>query len=91
MQRISQLSSHLAKGAVRGSASESTSTPHQADRNIPTDTNSIMTKTKVVVTRRLIDEAQNILDAKKSELEVVQWNSEKVQHPVQYIRVRTTN
>ncbi|PSN61654.1 hypothetical protein BS50DRAFT_578194 [Corynespora cassiicola Philippines] len=33
-------------------------------------------KTKVVVTRSLIDEAQTLLDA-HSELEIVQWNSEK--------------
>jgi len=37
-----------------------------------------MAKTKVVVTRQLIDEAQSLLDAKKEELEVVQWQSEKV-------------
>ncbi|RYO06739.1 hypothetical protein AA0119_g2396 [Alternaria tenuissima] len=36
-----------------------------------------MAKTKVVVTRQLIDEAQRILDAKKEDLEVVQWQSEK--------------
>jgi glyoxylate/hydroxypyruvate reductase len=39
-----------------------------------------MAKTKVVVTRQLIDEAQEILDTKKNELEIVQWNSEKVCH-----------
>jgi hypothetical protein len=40
------------------------------------------TKTKVVVTRQLIDEAQRLLDAKKEDLEVVQWQSEKVRvHP----------
>jgi hypothetical protein len=33
-------------------------------------------KTKVVVTRQLIDEAQKLLDA-QGDLEVVQWNSEK--------------
>jgi glyoxylate/hydroxypyruvate reductase len=37
-----------------------------------------MAKTKVVVTRQLIDEAQRILDAKKEELDIVQWDSEKV-------------
>jgi glyoxylate/hydroxypyruvate reductase len=37
-----------------------------------------MAKTKVVVTRQLIQEAQSILDAKKEELDIVQWNSEKV-------------
>ncbi|KAH7398575.1 hypothetical protein BKA66DRAFT_408009 [Pyrenochaeta sp. MPI-SDFR-AT-0127] len=36
-----------------------------------------MAKTKVVVTRQLIDEAQRILDAKKDDLEIVQWQSEK--------------
>ncbi|KAJ4368416.1 hypothetical protein N0V83_006773 [Neocucurbitaria cava] len=36
-----------------------------------------MAKTKVVVTRQLIDEAQQILDEKKGELEIVQWQSEK--------------
>jgi glyoxylate/hydroxypyruvate reductase len=37
-----------------------------------------MAKTKVVVTRQLIDEAQRLLDAKQYELEIVQWQSEKV-------------
>jgi glyoxylate/hydroxypyruvate reductase len=37
-----------------------------------------MAKTKVVVTRGLFDEAQKLLDAKKEELEIVQWESEKV-------------
>jgi glyoxylate/hydroxypyruvate reductase len=37
-----------------------------------------MAKTKVVITRQLIHEAQSILDAKKEELDIVQWNSEKV-------------
>ncbi|XP_014562698.1 hypothetical protein COCVIDRAFT_83563 [Bipolaris victoriae FI3] len=36
-----------------------------------------MTKTKVVVTRQLIDEAQKLLDAKNESLEIVQWQSEK--------------
>ncbi|KAI8942833.1 hypothetical protein NX059_000873 [Plenodomus lindquistii] len=36
-----------------------------------------MAKIKVVVTRQLIDEAQSILDAKKDELDIVQWQSEK--------------
>lgn len=34
-------------------------------------------KTKVVVTRRLIDEAQKLLDS-ATDLEIVQWDSEKV-------------
>ena len=37
-----------------------------------------MARTKVVVTRQLIDEAQRLLNAKKEDLEVVQWQSEKV-------------
>ncbi|KAL6703506.1 hypothetical protein ACN47E_009604 [Coniothyrium glycines] len=36
-----------------------------------------MGKPKVVVTRALIDEAQTLLDAKKEELDIVQWQSEK--------------
>ncbi|EUC41854.1 hypothetical protein COCMIDRAFT_8481 [Bipolaris oryzae ATCC 44560] len=36
-----------------------------------------MAKTKVVVTRQLIDEAQKLLDAKNESLEIVQWQSEK--------------
>ncbi|KAF1919897.1 D-isomer specific 2-hydroxyacid dehydrogenase [Ampelomyces quisqualis] len=36
-----------------------------------------MSKPKVVVTRQLIDEAQRILEDRKGELEIVQWNSEK--------------
>ncbi|KAF2844800.1 glyoxylate reductase [Plenodomus tracheiphilus IPT5] len=36
-----------------------------------------MAKPKVVVTRQLIEEAQSLLDAKKDELEIIQWQSEK--------------
>ncbi|KAF1846471.1 uncharacterized protein K460DRAFT_281634 [Cucurbitaria berberidis CBS 394.84] len=36
-----------------------------------------MARSKVIVTRQLFDEAQRLLDAKKDELEVVQWPSEK--------------
>ncbi|KNG48883.1 glyoxylate reductase [Stemphylium lycopersici] len=36
-----------------------------------------MAKSKVVVTRQLINEAQGLLDAKKNDLEIVQWQSEK--------------
>ncbi|KAH7088751.1 hypothetical protein FB567DRAFT_559402 [Paraphoma chrysanthemicola] len=36
-----------------------------------------MARQKVVVTRQLIDEAQELLDAKKDDLEIVQWKSEK--------------
>lgn len=81
MQRLSLLSSHLAEGS--GSSSPNQSTPHQTDRDNPADTNTTMAKTKVVVTRQLIDEAQEILDAKKNELEIVQWNSEKVCHKLE--------
>jgi len=80
MQRLSQVSSHIGQRtvAVSASTSTSTSTPHLADL---ADTNTAsMGKSKVVVTRQLIDEAQKILDEKKDELEIVQWNSEKVRH-----------
>jgi hypothetical protein len=91
MLRISQISSHLVEGVIRSSATIATSTPHQADRDVSTITNDNMAKTKVVVTRQLIDEAQDILNAKKSELEIVQWNSEKVCRPRQNIRETTTD
>ena len=35
---------------------------------------------KVVVTRQLIDDAQQLLNAKSDELEIVQWDSEKASH-----------
>jgi hypothetical protein len=78
MQRISQLSSHLTERSIYSSASNSTITPHQTVCDNPANTNTTMAKTKVVVTRQLIHEAQSILDAKKEELDIVQWNSEKV-------------
>ena len=79
MQRLSQLSSHLVQGPERGvTASSYSFTPLQADHGNPANTNTTMAKTKVVVTRQLIDEAQRILDEKKDELEIVQWESEKV-------------
>jgi hypothetical protein len=54
-------------------------TPHQPNHNnIPAITNTIMSKPKIVVTRQLIDKAQRLLDEKKDELEILQWNSEKV-------------
>jgi glyoxylate/hydroxypyruvate reductase len=40
-----------------------------------------MAKTKIVVTRQLIDEAQSILEAKSEELDLVQWKSDKVRTP----------
>ncbi|RMZ72669.1 Glyoxylate reductase 1 [Pyrenophora seminiperda CCB06] len=54
-------------------------TPRQADRGVPAIPNITikMAKTKVVVTRQLIAEAQKLLDARKGELEIVQWQSEK--------------
>lgn len=79
MQRLSQISSHLIERPESGvTASRYSSTPREADRGSPANTNTTMAKTKVVVTRRLIEEAQRILDEKKSELEIVQWQSEKV-------------
>jgi hypothetical protein len=75
MKRLSQLMSHIAQGTNRSSASTATATPHRAEDG---DTTTNMAKPKVVVTRQLIDEAQAILDGKKQDLEIVQWNSEKV-------------
>jgi hypothetical protein len=75
MERLSQLSLHIASGTSGGSASEATLTPHRTEDG---DMTTNMAKTKVVVTRQLIDEAQRILDAKKEELDIVQWDSEKV-------------
>ncbi|KAL7778698.1 hypothetical protein CFE70_008199 [Pyrenophora teres f. teres 0-1] len=80
MQRLSKVSSHLAHslGSSGIPTKLSTSTPRQADRGVPATPNiTTMAKTKVVVTRQLIDEAQKLLDAKKEELEIVQWPSEK--------------
>jgi glyoxylate/hydroxypyruvate reductase len=78
MQRLSQLSSQLARESIYNSANNSTATPHRPKHNHPANTNTTMAKPKVVVTRQLIDEAQALLDAKKDDLEIVQWNSEKV-------------
>lgn len=86
MQRLSKVSSHLAHslGSSGIPTKLSTTTPRQADRGVPATPNiTTMAKTKVVVTRQLIDEAQRLLDAKKEELEIVQWRSEKVR--VQWI------
>jgi len=81
MQRLSQVSLHILPTPRDGAtATKSSSTPPNADRGDPSVArfNTNMAKTKVVVTRQLIDEAQSLLDAKKEELEVVQWQSEKV-------------
>ncbi|KAI4627166.1 uncharacterized protein J4E87_004508 [Alternaria ethzedia] len=80
MQRLSQVSLHLSPTPRDGAtATKSSSTPPNADRGDPSAAriNTNMAKTKVVVTRQLIDEAQRLLDAKKEDLEVVQWQSEK--------------
>jgi glyoxylate/hydroxypyruvate reductase len=84
MQRLSQVSLHLSHntrdGVIETKSSSTPPFPPDADRGQPstTRTNTNMAKTKVVVTRQLIDEAQRLLDAKKEDLEVVQWQSEKV-------------
>jgi len=81
MQRLSQVSLHISPNPRDGAtATKSSSTPPNADRGDPSAAriNTNMAKTKVVVTRQLIDEAQRLLDAKKEDLEVVQWQSEKV-------------
>ncbi|KAI4704467.1 hypothetical protein J4E81_001533 [Alternaria sp. BMP 2799] len=80
MQRLSQVSQHISPAPRDGAtATNSSSTPPNADRGDPSAAriNTNMAKTKVVVTRQLIDEAQRLLDAKKEDLEVVQWQSEK--------------
>ncbi|KAI4676486.1 uncharacterized protein J4E88_007404 [Alternaria novae-zelandiae] len=80
MQRLSQVSHHISPDPRDGAtATKSSSTPPNADRGDPSAAriNTNMAKTKVVVTRQLIDEAQRLLDAKKEDLEVVQWQSEK--------------
>ena len=78
MHRLSQLSSQLThrSGYAQNLVNQSNSTPLQADHGAATNTN--MAKTKVVVTRQLIDEAQGLLDEKQDNLEIVQWQSEKV-------------
>ena len=89
MQRLSQVSSHLAQqSGISDTPTKLTSTtPRQTDHglsatpNITTKTPNIttnMVKTKVVVTRQLIYEAQKLLDARKEDLEIVQWQSEQV-------------
>ncbi|KAI4952693.1 hypothetical protein J4E91_003165 [Alternaria rosae] len=80
MQRLSQVSLHISPSPRDGATeTKSSSTPPNADRGDPSAArmNNNMAKTKVVVTRQLIDEAQRLLDAKKEDLEVVQWQSEK--------------
>ena len=82
MQRLSQLSSQLKQqlGRTESHPGTSSNTPLQADCGIPPTAtiNTSMAKSKVVVTRQLINEAQRLLDAKKGDLEIVQWQSEKV-------------
>jgi len=84
MQRLSQVSLHLSHtprdGVIETKSSSTPPTPRPADCSEPSAarTNTNMAKTKVVVTRQLIEEAQRILDATKEDLEVVQWQSEKV-------------
>lgn len=77
MQRLSQLSSHLGPDSVDRSAISSAPTPHH-QRPANTNINQRnMSKPKVVVTRQLIDKAQRILDKKKNELDIIQWQSDK--------------
>jgi hypothetical protein len=81
MQRLSQLSLHFSPNPRDGATeTKSSSTPPNADHGDPSAAriNTNMAKTKVVVTRQLIHEAQELLDAKKDDLEIVQWQSEKV-------------
>jgi hypothetical protein len=85
MQRLSQLSSQIAPEIARSSASKAAPTPRLAEHRDTTTSN--MAKTKVVVTRQLIDEAQELLDAKKAELEIVQWKSEKVGMTLKQVRL----
>ncbi|CBX94090.1 hypothetical protein IAQ61_003962 [Plenodomus lingam] len=80
MQRLSLLSSHLSRdkgSSVEQQARRSTTTPPSADRGDPASSitkDNSMAKAKVVVTRQLIDVAQSILDARKDELDIVQWD-----------------
>jgi len=82
MQRLSQVSSHLAQqSGISDTPTKLTSTtPRQTDHGLSATPNitTNMAKTKVVVTRQLIDEAQKLLDARKEDLEIVQWQSEQV-------------
>jgi hypothetical protein len=57
-------------------------TPHPADRGNPANSNAIMSKPKVVVTRQLISEAQQLLDAEKDQFEIVQWDAETVRNRI---------
>lgn len=99
MQRLSQLSSQLTrrpksiedKVGIDGTASNST--PLQIDHGNCATVNTYpnMAKTKVVVTRQLIDEAQKLLDAKNESLEIVQWQSEKVSPRSEAASLQTAN
>ena len=81
MQRLSQVSSHLLQGeSTAVTRTRRISTPLQADRGDPANTNNTMAKTKIVVTRKPIEKAQELLDTKKDDLDIVRWQSEKVRH-----------
>ncbi|KAL6161532.1 hypothetical protein ACJQWK_08472 [Exserohilum turcicum] len=76
MERLSQLTSQLAR--IQSQPGSGNATPRQTDHGFPATTYiTNMAKTKVVVTRQLIDEAQTLLDERKYSLEIVQWRSEK--------------
>lgn len=99
MQRLSQLSSQLThrleriEDQVGIDRTTSNSTPLQIDHGNCSTINTYpnMAKTKVVVTRQLIDEAQKLLDAKNESLEIVQWQSEKVSARSEAPRLQTAN
>lgn len=76
MQRLSQVSLHFSPAVQSGVLEDVT--PLQADHDELRNTNDTMPRTKVVVTRQLIGEAQRLLDAKQQDLEIVQWPNEKV-------------
>lgn len=100
MQRLSQLSSQLTHCLERTEdqagvdrTTSNNSTPLQIDHGNCATINTYpnMAKTKVVVTRQLIDEAQKLLDAKNESLEIVQWQSEKVSSRSEAARLQTAN
>lgn len=81
MQRLSLLSSHLANNQERSvEQARFIHTPPSSDSGNPASTitkDNTMAKPKVVVTRQLMDESQSMLDAKKDELDIVQWQSDQ--------------
>jgi hypothetical protein len=95
MKRLLQLSLQLnpRSGHSQNQAGLGNSTPLQAEHGVsPTaDINTNMAKTKVVVTRQLIEEAQKLLDEKKESLEIVQWQSEKVRLDVKELKAQIAN